>query len=813
MHIYKRVLIVLYTLFSITAFAKEPRNNTLKGVVTDVSGQPLFGAVISIPDLKAGAATDTNGYYEVNNLPKGNYLVQVHMLSYSTITTTIFINGTTTKNFKLSESLIEKSEVVVTGTSLATEQRKSTTPITSVSIKELQENASTNIIDAIAKLPGVNQVTTGPAISKPVIRGLSSNRILTINDGVRQEGQQWGDEHGIEIDDYNVSKIEVLKGPASLAYGSDALAGVVNIISDEPIQEGKKQGNVSLNYQTNNGLFAGNANVEGNTNGFSWKAYATGKIAHDYQEKYDGPVYNSRYNNANFGGSIGLNKQWGYSRLSFTSFNQTLGISEGNRDSATGDFIKTVNNNGAAEEQLMTNQDGKSYITAIPRQRIVHQKLTWNNNLYLNNGARIGLTLGYQQNTREEFGDVLNPNESGLHLVLRTFTYDLKYYLKQIKGWQVTSGIGGMNQNNKNKGIEFLIPDYSLFDIGAYAVARKDIGKWSVSGGLRYDYRTITTSSLFTDSLGVKTANLETGGLTRFNAFTRNYSVVTGSVGASYTLNDKTTLKVNGASGFRAPNIAEISANGVHEGTIRYEYGNNNLKPENSLQGDIGGEYKSEHIYVNTALFGNFIHNYIYIRKLQGANSLDSIPTINNDAQVPAYIYDQRNALLYGGEFYLDIHPHPFDWLHFENTFSYVRGVFTGSTTDSTKNLPNIPQTRWQISLRAQKRSLNNWMKNGYIKVGADINFAQNNIFSAYQTETASPAYTLFNAGLGFDVTNHKQKTICSFTLSAQNILNTAYQDHLSRLRYADVNNVTGREGIWNMGRSFSLLLSFPLQF
>jgi iron complex outermembrane receptor protein len=806
---YKCILTFLYIILPFTAMAFPPPAHSLSGTVKDASGSPMYGAVVTIPDLKAGAVADSEGRYIINNLPRGRFLVQVHMLSYSTVTSTVLVEGQTTLNFTLNESVLERDEVVVTGSSLATEQRKSPTPIQSIRLKELQENASSNVIDAITRLPGVTQVSTGPAISKPIIRGLGSNRILTISDGIRQEGQQWGDEHGIEIDDYNVSRIEVLKGPASLAYGSDALAGVINIISDEPAEQKKLSGNLSLNYQSNNGLLAGHAAVGGRRSGLSWNVYGTAKAAHDYRNQYDGYVHNSRFSNTNYGASIGLHRKWGYSRLSITSFNQQVGIAEGDRDSATGRFLSLANNNGVEEEVPTTDEDGRSYAKRVPRQQIGHQKLAWSNSFYLGNSGRIGLTLGYQQNTRREFEDVLQPDEPGLQFLLKTYSYDLKYYFPFFSGWQITAGINGMHQRNNNKGIEFLIPDYTLTDAGVYAIARRDLGKWSLSGGLRYDHRTISSSPLYLDSTGQRTEEQEGGGTIKFASFRRSFSNPTGSIGVAYSLTGRTTLKLNFASGYRAPNIAELSANGVHEGTIRYEYGNNALKAENSLQADLGVEYNADHIHFNAALFYNYISNFIFIRKLTAVDGTDSIPSVGNEEGYPAFVYNQSDAHLYGGELYLDVHPHPLDWLHLENTFSYVRGKSIGGT-DSTANLPYIPSARWLIELRVQKRSFNSWLKNGFAKLGLDVNFSQSEIFSAYNTETSTQGYTLLSAGLGFDIHSRKQKTICSIILAGQNLLNTPYQNHLSRLRYAPFNYANGRQGIYNTGRNVSLLLKFP---
>jgi len=267
------------------------------------------------------------------------------------------------------------------------------------------------------------------------------------------------------------------------------------------------------------------------------------------------------------------------------------------------------------------------------------------------------------------------------------------------------------------------------------------------------------------------------------------------------------------ASGYRSPNIAELAANGVHEGTIRYEYGNKDLKAENSLQTDLGMEYNAPHIYVSASAFSNYIGNFIYIRKLQDGTGNDSIPSAGNEEGYSAFIYDQHSAWLYGGELYVDLHPHPLDWLHFENSLSYVKGRFTGTNTDSTENLPYIPAARWNTELRVQKKTINKRVRNSYVKLGADISFTQSNIFRAYGTERSAEAYTLLNAGVGCDIYGRRDKTLFSVVVAAQNLLDTPYQSHLSRLRYAAVNNVTGRTGIWNMGRNISLLINVPLNF
>ncbi|ASZ09562.1 TonB-dependent receptor [Chitinophaga pendula] len=807
------LLLIMALLLQSPLWANSTDNaaNSLSGKITDkTSGNALPGATVYLPDLHVGASSDAQGNYSIKHLPKGRFVVEIHYVGYAAQSEVVTIEGETTVNFTLSETLIEKNEVVVTGVNLATSLKKNPAPISVIRKGALNEEISTNIIDAISKVPGVSQLTTGPAISKPFIRGLGANRVVVVGDDIRQEGQQWGDEHGIEIDDYNVGKIEILKGPASLVYGSDALAGVVNIVPPSVVPVGTVKGNVEANYQTNNGLIAYHADLAGNHNGFSWSVFGTQKFAHDYKNKYDNYVFNSRFRNTNYGASIGINKQWGYSRLSYTSFNQHLGLVEGERD-GQGRFVKPVNKNGQAEEEPVTSSDNKDYSIGVPGQRINHDKLVWDNNIYLNNGGRLALTLGYQQNRRREYESPLTPDEPALYLKLHTFNYNLRYFLPEMKGWQTTVGVNGMQQQNKISGKEFLIPAYNLFDAGVFAVTSKTFDKLTLSGGLRYDYRKMKADPLFLNA-DEKPAPAGPDTEEKFAAFERNFSNVSGSVGLSYAASNQVTLKLNVARGFRAPNIAELAANGVHEGTIKYEYGNADLKPETSTQIDAGVEFNSQHVSLTANVFYNHISNFIYSRKLLNAAGTDSIPGNDNAEGYAAFKYQQNTANLYGGELLLDIHPHPIDWLHFENTLSYVSATVSNAT-DSTKYLPNIPAGRWLSELKGKFKKVGGPFRNAYIGVQMDMNFDQNNVFSAYQTETTTKGYTLFNAGLGADIVGRKDKTLFSLHFAVNNLGDVAYQNHLSRLKYAPLNELTGRSGVFGMGRNFSVKVAVPIDF
>ena len=272
----------------------------------------------------------------------------------------------------------------------------------------------------------------------------------------------------------------------------------------------------------------------------------------------------------------------------------------------------------------------------------------------------------------------------------------------------------------------------------------------------------------------------------------------------SYQLDKQSTIKLNLSRGFRAPNIAELSSNGIHEGTFRYEIGDINLKSEISHQIDAAYFLNSDHISFEFTPFVNFISNYIYTEKMQDANGNDVI--IDPSDPVPAFRFTQGNAQLFGGEIFLDFHPHPFDWLHVENSFSYVRAT-QNNRPENEKFLPFIPAPKYRGEIKTNFEKVNNTFSDFYAKFSVDHYFKQNDIYSAFDTETATPSYTLLSVGIGADIKAFGKKDFFNVFISGENLTDLAYQNHLSRLKYAPENPATGRIGVYNMGRNFSVKL------
>jgi iron complex outermembrane receptor protein len=446
----------------------------------------------------------------------------------------------------------------------------------------------------------------------------------------------------------------------------------------------------------------------------------------------------------------------------------------------------------------ITNADGKDYDSDIPFQKINHLKVVLNSSIIINNGT-LKTIMGFQQNKRREFGEILFPDEAGLHFLLNTINYDLRYIFPEKNNYNFTVGINGMSQGSFNEGTEYLVPEYSLFDAGVFAIARKNIGKVDISGGIRYDRRTIESKSLFLDSTGIAVSGNAPDNIERFNSFDKVFTGVSGSFGLTYQISKIMFTKVNLSAGFRAPNIAELGVNGLHEGTFRYEIGNENLSSEKSIQTDLAFGINTDHVTTEIDLFRNSIDDFVFLSSLQSLNGSDSLVD-----GASAFKYISGNAILRGGEILLDVHPHPLDWLHFENSFSYVEAT-QKEQPDSLRNLPLIPAPKISTDIRISSKKLFKVLTNPYIKIGIVTYLEQDKIYSAYGTETKTPGYTLFNASIGTECI--VGKSTISIHLSVSNLTDVAYQSHLSRLKYAPVNNATGRMGVFNEGRSVGVKL------
>ncbi|RFS22385.1 TonB-dependent receptor [Chitinophaga silvatica] len=806
-----------------TLLATAQQGN-IKGVVRTPDGHPVPLATIAIPALKIGSMADQDGNFILKNLPAGKHELKISVVGYRTSIQqqTVTANLTTNCTVILTDDASKLNEVVVTGVSKATSIRKNPIPLAVIGGKTMNRNVNNNIIDAIIKeIPGLSAVTTGPNISKPFIRGLGYNRVLTLYDGVRQEGQQWGDEHGIEIDQYGVTRAEVVKGPASLTYGSDALAGVINMIPEFPSMEsGRLKGSALVDYHTNNGMIGSSLMLGQKINDWKYMVRGSVKAAHNYQNKIDGYVYGTAFREYNLSLLGRVDKSWGYSQTGVTLYDNTQEIPDGSRDSLTRKFTYQVNEDDDIKNRpIVPDSRLRTYTLNPLHQRIQHYRV-YNNTSYKLGSSNLQTMLALQQSIRREYNHPELTSQPGLYVVLNTLNYDVRYNLPVIKGIETTVGVNGMYQSNKSKkATDFPIPDYDLFDIGGFLYAKKTIGSVDISGGIRYDNRFINWNDFYVgpdkdNGLEKRVYPPDTAGANlQFPHFNHRYSGISGSLGATWGINDYLFLKANVARGYRAPNITEIGSNGLDPGAHIVYLGNRNFKPEFSLQEDIGLALMLPDLDVDLAVFHNSISNYIYQARLYDNNGNPVVIVPGN----VTYSYQQSAARLYGAELSVGLHPRRIPWLNVNSNLAITQGRNRNSALiaehgSAARYLPLIPPTQWRTEIRATSQNRFACFTNAYLRAGVEVFADQSHFYGVDDTETFTPGYTLLNAGAGSGVVNKKGKLLFELFFQVENIGNVAYQSNMNRLKYFEYYEATpnGRRGIYNMGRNISTKIVVP---
>ncbi len=735
----KKIIITLLLGFSAVLQAQI----AVSGTVTNMANQPIKGVSVYIGAIQKGTKTDENGKYTLSNLPKSGLKLSFTYVGFTS--QNIALNNTDaaqTINVVLEESIFEMDEVIVS-TAFNKIQSQNVMKVEHETIKELQQKGTATLIEGLATIPGVSQVSTGTSLGKPVIRGLSGNRVLVYSQGVRMENQQFGDEHGLGLNDAGIESVEVIKGPASLLYGSDALGGVLYFNPEKFADANTFKAN--LNQKLFSNTLGSNTSLGLKTSTENWKFLARGSYnTHsDYRVSGGDRVTNTRYNETDFKTAAGYSNAKFSTVLRYNYNDLDLGLPE----------------DGIAAQSRSKN-------TELPRQAVFNHLLSLNSVVYFAN-TKLDVDLGYVTNDRSEFED---SNEASLHMKLKTFNYNAKYHLPKVGNLETILGVQGMHQTNANFGEELLIPDATTNDFGVFGTANYEWGTSSaLQAGLRYDNRKITSEE-----------NGTVGEEGYFQAIDKSFDSFNAALGYKTDLAANFTMRLNLASGFRAPNLAELTSNGVHEGTNRYEIGNSELKTEQNFQTDLNLEYKTDHFEFFVNGFYNHINNYIYT---------SPAGTVIEENAVFNYI--QSNAKLYGGEIGLHVHPHPLDWLHYETAFETVT-----AKNQAGDYLPLIPANNWNNTLRGEF-TIKDWLTSGFATLNVSTTLNQDNV-SGFETRSAG--YTLVNLGLGGTV--KFGKTVFDVNLNANNLFDKEYIAHLSRLKI---------DGVANIGRNLVLGVNFTI--
>lgn len=786
----------------------------LRGSVSS-QGHPVPFAHIQLSGMDGGAVADGNGNFQLQvKAPAVTLLITA--VGYADQTVNVDVQASRNVHIEMTEAIETLGEVVVTGMSRATAARENPMPVVVVSEQMLQQRGGTNLIETLARqVPGLSTVSTGPNVSKPFIRGLGYNRVLTLYDGIRQEGQQWGDEHGIEADGYLLEKAEVIKGPASLAFGSDALAGVVSLLPATPENaEPGVHGRWLSEFQHNNGLIGNSLKLT--TRKGQWSALMSGssRIARNYRNALDGFVYNTGFRE--YHGATTLTRQTTHARtrLALTLYDNHQGIPDGSRDSLTRKFTRQVLEAGLDDPRHRPIADDdalRSYTLSPLHQHISHYRAYAQHRQTLGR-SDVQATLGYSMNRRREFNHPTLPAQAGMDMALHTVNYAVRYNLPEVRQFETSIGVNGMWQFNRLlDATNFPIPTYDLQEHGVYLTEQYHHHRLVVSGGIRFDHRRITVPDLHaaidpvTGFERIVDAGAP-GNHNLFPSFAQTFRGLTTAAGITWRWSDAVSLKANVARGYRAPSMAEIASNGLDPGAHIVYIGNRNFLPEFNWQSDVGFTITNRFWNVSGAVFHNSLHNFIHLTQVTDANGQPLRDSQGNRT----FQYQQASAQLYGGELAWEYnHSTGLRWSS-SAALCYGfnrREAFRGKGIMG-EYLPLIPPLTVRSTVEKQfavkGRSLQHWS----LTATAEVFGSQSRYMELYQTETPTPGYTLVSAGAGAEYKLFGQRL--QFQLQVNNLFDRVYQSNMSRLKYFEYYQrpAGSHSGISGMGRNIAVKIT-----
>lgn len=654
---------------------------------------------------------------------------------------------------ELDSTSIKLEEVQITS------QRKQLPGInTSVKLqgKALEQTRGGTLGEALNNVAGVSTLQTGATITKPVIQGLHSNRILILNNGIRQEGQQWGMEHSPEIDPFVASRLTVIKGAEGVRYGPDAIGGVVLVepalLSTVP----EISGELHLTGSTNGRAGAVSGRLDGGIKklpGLAWRLQGTGRTAGNLKTA-DYYLENTGMRESSFSGALGYSKKALTTEIFLSHFRTEIGIFSGAHIGSIADLQARIANGRPFEEGQF------SYAIDAPRQQVQHTLLKVKGHIPLIKNTNLDVLYGMQKNTREEY-DIRRGGRSSLpslDLSLVTQTIDLSLENTARTGFKHVLGINGILQVNNNVPGTLatpLIPNYDTYTAGAYFISKLLKRSYALEAGIRYDHK-------YLDALGYDGNQELYGGTQTFNN-------ITASIGAVINLSSNWSLRSNLGSAWRPPSANELYSNGLHHGSAAFERGDENLLSEKSYKWTSSTEYKTERLSVDLSIFYNHIGDYIYLKP--AAELYESIRGV-----FPTFDYNQTDARFTGADLSMIYK------INASLDYQFVGAVVRAKDIVNDAYLPWIPSDRLENSIGFQSTNRNSIKTEKHLKLTHVFVAKQHRYLRNSDYAEPPAAYHLFNlnAGIVFPL----QKNSLSFNTSVNNITNKLYKAYMNRFRY-----------------------------
>ncbi len=777
---------------------------SVRGQVTHEGQTPLTGANVILNSGEKTTITDKDGKFVLAEMVAGKYILEVSYLGYEKYTGTLNIVSDTSVVIMLKPQFQTLEEVAVVGEYSGMLKREDPTSIESVNKQYIKNYLSGNLMKTLDRLPGVSAIEIGSGQSKPLIRGLGFNRVVVVENGIKHEGQQWGEEHGLEIDQYAIDRIEIIKSPASLMYGSDAIGGVINLKQIEIPAENTFGGMLDMTGKSNNNLLGISFNAYARKN----RAFVSGRYTMiDYADyhipagsvdiySYSIPLFRNRLRNTagneqylHF--SIGSIGKHFFNRLFISNMKNKVGF--------------FANAHGLEPRNVdMSLHDKSARDIHYPFQEVNHFKISAKSTI--NHGInQIEAIFGYQNNFRQEwsqyvahgympavFPDSLSfPDVLELQFDKDVYSGALKNTISFSDKFSLTTGFNSELQKNCIDGRGFIIPGFRQFTMGVYMYDKFSLSeKIILHAGLRYDFGNIEIKEYY-DWFKSPVIN-DHGDTTHYDylqrtaGLNRRFTNICWSVGINYN-GSVFSLKANIGKSFRMPIAKELAANGVNYHHFSYEVGNPKLSSEVSYQFDLGLEWKLSRIVLGLSPFLGYFPNYIYLN-----------PSYRHDYLYGAghqiFYYTQSEVLRAGGEIHL----------HY-NVLKQVKAGVVGEYVYSEQlsgekkgfTLPFSPPANVLLNLNYSP-GIGKMFNETYISVDYKLVAAQNKIVPP-ERKTKGSQIVNISVGSKFEW----KEQFVSVNFQVQNLFNSKYFNHTSYYRIINVPEA---------GRNFIINLSIPFE-
>ncbi|OJV30884.1 MAG: hypothetical protein BGO32_09595 [Bacteroidetes bacterium 37-13] len=750
MRLFVFIFILNTLLFSYARAQEKPCNIQLNGTVIDFhNGKKLDFASIYLVEKTANKLSSEHGKFNFENLCGGTYTLHVSHIGCEPKTFTINLNKDTSIVLLMEHSETELTEIVVQEQK---EKQSTTSDIVQLPTKALEKLRGLTLGETLKTISGVSTLNTGTNISKPIIHGLQGVRILILNNSIRQESQQWGNEHAPEIDPFLAQKISIVKGAEAVRYGSDAIGGVILVEPNLLPNTSGISGELNYVLHSNNAEQSVSGLLQGNHRkipALAWRVQGTYRRGGNARTA-NYWLKNTGVEEGNFSATLGWNKSNYGIEIFYSRFQTDLGILSASHFGNIADLENAITRGKPNDNATF------SFNIGIPRQAITHNLLKTSARLNTKNIGELKLQFAFQHNLRREYDKQRAYNNSntlnaipGAEFAIQTITTDLVWSHKTIKRFSGKVGASFMTQTNNQK-YSTIIPPFWNFNGSLFAIEQWQYKKLKLEAGFRLDYRW-------------QQAYLQK------EKPSFNYFIPSGNIGLQYSFSPQVKWNVNIGSAWRAPNMVEMFADGVHHGAASYDKGNRNLKPEIAFNLSTSLEANWRWFQVHFHFYQNFINHFIYSKP-----SLQNIETIRGT--FPIFEYTQANASLTGSD--IDIIIKPFMGLEFPNKISLLRAW----NSTANEGLILMPPQRFEHGIR-YTFSPSTKITNLYFGLNVLYEMRQYLAPPNQDITPPPPAYWLLNAEAGFEIETKMPQPI-SINLSGKNLLNKAYRNYLNRFRY-----------------------------